>query len=45
MVELVSNSEGKQKTPFEAVWGVNPSAELRIIGVIGAGLHADASTR
>ena len=44
----ISNCERKQrarKPPLRGVWGVNPKPYLRIVGVVGAGLHADASAR
>ena len=48
VVVYVSNGERKQrarKPPLRGVWGVNPQPQLRIVGVVGAGLHADASAR
>ena len=42
--ELRREAESK-KTPFEGVWGVNPKQKLRLVGVVGAALHADASAR
>ena len=48
VVVYASNGEKEQrarKPPFRGVWGVNPKPELRIVGVVGAGLHADASAR
>ena len=45
---VMQNFEGKQrarKPPLRWVWGVNPKSSFRIVGVVGAGLHADASAR
>ena len=46
--ELRGEAESK-KASLEGglgqVWGVNPKPALRIVGVVGAGLHADASAR
>ena len=45
---VVQRCEGKQrarKPPLRGVWRVNPKPYWRIVGVVGAGLHADASAR
>ena len=42
--ELRRETESK-KAPLEGGWGVSPEPWLRIVGVVGAGLHADASAR
>ena len=36
---------GSKNIPHEGVLAVNAKPQLRIVGVVGAGLHADASVR
>ena len=32
-------------SPLEGVWGVNTKPQLKVVGVVGAGFHADANAR